>query len=764
MMRTVLGSAILAAAAIIAAGRAFAGESPAIGQITDRLNAALECTTLDQANARVAEAQGLLDQNKLSLSRAARVFLQAEIARVKGAVTMNLLPADPAESRVARHAACKLFQEALTFYQAVQEQQPGSSDAERFCIAAERSMAWAEYGLACSLDDGPERIEHLESALHIFQTFTASGGVDPAVMDCLLGQARCLDGLSRSGDIIGLLEPVIWSDLPPAYAREFARLLVQACREQRRNLKLHQVAALYFAKPRAGRALDAVDREIAREWARSLAVLLAGCPESCRPPLREAAEKALGLLSIIGESCPELEVAASTDGGGSTTVHLSRARRLFGAGTWADALSSAEAGLKAATPATPPAVLADLRYIRFAAQWNLQHLADSFRAAAEFLANHPSDARRAEVCDRAVDAALDAEPAIAPAELKRVLASIAKQLAGRPELAWYRGALLLAAKDYPQAEAALNELQPASPMYRRACYCLARAAWEQNQPARAADALKRFAALPGKPNDADLPCVERAAAMALSVAETMLQADPPDAAAARDLLAAASGLRSDSPPTAVKRAVLRVRADLILGDTGRLMSYLDGLSASNDTKLRAWASADLARDLEAAYQRLANAGKTEEVAGLHNPLMLVYGSLLTIALAEKNRPQELALRRHVALNVLRAGKHKEALEAYKLLEKDLAPEQPGDVLLGLAISCEQTGSPGEAVGYWQALCTGLPEESDEWLEARCRLIECYCASGQVEHARKVLEYFKLQRPNLAEKWRAKIEELERAVQ
>jgi len=767
MMKTALGSALLAAAAIIAAGAAYAAEGPAVEQITARLNAALECDSLDQASARLAEAQASLDRNKLSLSRAARAFLQAEVWRVTGAVTMNLLPADPAESQAARRTACNQFREALAFYQTVQEQQPGAVDADRFCIAAERSIAWAEYGLACALDDGPDRTLHLENALRIFRTFTAAGGRDPVMLDCLLGHARCLRGLSRGRDLIALLEPAIWGDLPPAYAREFARLFMQACREQRNNLKLHQVAQRHLARIPAGRGLDAIDREIAREWARCLAVLLSGCPGSYRPALEEAAEKALGLMAVIAESCPELEQAASADGGGSTTVHLARARRSFAEGTWSEALSHAEAGLKAATQATPPAVLADLRYIRFAAQWNQQNLADSFHAAAEFLANHPADARWVEVCDRAVDAALDAKPAVPPAAVKRLLEPVSRRLAGRPELPWYRGALLLAANDYPQAEEALGEVSPASPLYRRACYCLARAAWEQNQPALAADALARLADVPGKPADADLSSVERAAALAVTVAGALLQGDPPDAAAARDLLAKTAalpaGTRGDSSQTAVRRAVLRVRADLALGETSRLISYLAGMGASKDDKLRAWALAELARDLEAAYQRLNDAGQADATAGLHTSIMFVYTSLLAIALNERNKAQELAVRRHIALNLLRAGKYKEALAAYKLLEKDLAPEQPGDLLRGLAICCGKTGCPGEAVRYWQALCTGLPQQTDEWLEARCSLIDCYRTSGQIEHARKVLEYFKLQCPDLTEKWRTRIEELERTM-
>ena len=762
-----LGSALLAAAAIIAAGVAYAGEGTPLEQITARLNAALECDTLTQANSLLAEAEAILDRNKLSLSRAARAFLQAEISRVRGAVTMNLLTDDPASVQEARRSAIGSFQEALALYQAVQEQQPASIDADRFGIAAERSIAWAEYGLACALDGGPTRAAHLESALRIFRTFTAGGGRDAAMLDCLLGHARCLRELGRNRELIALLEPAIWGGVPPAYAREFARIFVHACRQQRNSLKLHLVAQRHFENPPPGRSLDAVDRELAREWARSLAVLLSGCPPSYRPALKEAAEKALGLMSMIGESCPELEKAASADGEGSTTVHLARARRSFIKGTWADALAHAEAGVKAATKATPTAVLADLRYIRFAALWNLQKLADSFRAAADFLSSHPADGRWVEVCDRAIDAAFDAEPAVPLAVVRRLLEPVGKRLARGPELPWYRGALLLAAKEHSQAEAALGEILPASPLYRRACYGLARAAWEQKQPARAAEALARLPGVPGKPADAELSCIDRSAALAVAVADALLQSDPPDAAAARDLLAKTAALpageRAGSAQSVVKRAVLRVRADLALGETSRLTGHLADLGASNDDKLRAWALAELARDLEAAYQRLTSAGEAEAVNGLHAPITIVYSSLLAMALAERNKPQALAARRHIALNLLRAGKHKEAMDAYEQLEKDLAPEQPGDVLRGLAVCSEKTGSPEEAIRYWQALCNGLPQQTDEWFEARCSLIECYRTGGQIDHARKMLEYFKLQCPNPPQKWQARIEELERTM-
>jgi cytochrome c-type biogenesis protein CcmH/NrfG len=88
----------------------------------------------------------------------------------------------------------------------------------------------------------------------------------------------------------------------------------------------------------------------------------------------------------------------------------------------------------------------------------------------------------------------------------------------------------------------------------------------------------------------------------------------------------------------------------------------------------------------------------------------------------------------------------------------------GRFLRGAAEHAQRTGDSAAALAAWRGLLSGLPQGSDEWFEAKCRIIEMLVESD-VPAARAAMAQHRVLFPDLGrEPWRARLLKLEQRLE
>jgi len=785
-------------------------------RITTLLADAVAAPTKAAAEAKLREAELLFQSARARLDELTRGFLTADIKRTRGrmlAMAWQRAGAKDPDRATLRDKARRSLLVALDEYARLQKLSEDKADAierrlgtadpaenkqwREACGSISRAnyaQAWTNYTLGM-LATKAEREAYLKKALERFVGFTADGyRKHPIITDCFLGHALCLYELKRHFEITRLLEKATPRNTPPGTYKRMTYLLLKAYKalsDPGPSLKLEEAAKRYFDSLPAGHKHDGVELDMALTRARNLGALAKAMPAyAARFQMR--LDKVARLVYSYGEPwCSQFARALGKSAGGKSFTCLVRAREHFTAQKFEQAIAEANKGIAAADAKSSTVLLADLRYTKAAACWNLKRWRDAHLAAFEFLQHHRSDRRAPEMCRRALQAALNARkarPPLAAADFIRFLNFAERNFAREPEVQkapWYRATLLLESKQYQRAEQALRRILPRSKLYRQAQYGLALAAYRQAEAAaeakhgdaealtrllaRAATAVSRsLDALSGDLREDERPLVKSAATLALATVRRLLALPVPDHATALGLLGRTESLRDLGDEVVAQRLALRIEANVLARRTDVATKLIDALleRGTIDPHL-AQAFANVADPLEREYERLENATRYDEAKGLGRKLVRIYTLLLrhvSRSPDKRVRAQGISVRRRLARGLQRLGDHKKAIPHYKRLVAKVPRETSGDVLRGLAVAYEHTRSYEAAIATWRVLSRGLKQKSDEWFEARYHLIRCYLRAGRRDQARKLLDYLKLQCPRLeAGKWTGQFKKLDQEL-
>ncbi|MBE3070443.1 MAG: tetratricopeptide repeat protein, partial [Planctomycetes bacterium] len=480
------------------------------------------------------------------------------------------------------------------------------------------------------------------------------------------------------------------------------------------------------------------------------------------------------LAKVLGEPPPP-----------SATRHLGEAVARYKARRYKEALAAADAGLGIGK-AGPVAV--DLQYIRVASLMSLERWRDGHLAAAEFLRMAPKDPRSPDVCRRALDAGLKALKADPPLELDafdRFLTFAQTAFADVAEVRdapWIRASQFLEAGRYREAERVLRDIAPSSPLYLRAQYGLALAAYRQAEgllegdtpdPAaaavhlgRAVAATRRFIdATPTRVPESDQPVAEQVAAIAMAAGQRLLGLPNADPAAAEALINRLDGWRvlgnpADRPHDALRLALaLRSgRIDLALEQANDFMNRARPRDARVVGTLLGAAD-----PFESQSARLCREGLPAEAARIDATLRRTYEFLLARAGKADDaalRDQVVTIRRRLGHVLVRLGRPGDAAVHYEWVLANSPREKAGDVLRGLALARETLRQYDKAIESWEVLAQGLKAEADGWFEARYHLVVCHWEAGRWDHARRLMAYFRLRHPEGAPgRWKKEFETL-----
>ncbi|MBM4037594.1 MAG: tetratricopeptide repeat protein [Planctomycetes bacterium] len=688
------------------------------------------------------------------------------------------------------------------------DKDPKATEAGSYVHRANYHKAWLLYRVADLADpdiEGADRTKWLQQALELFSGYTADGYRNlPVVVDCFLGQALCLHALKRfrgtdgSRGLIEFLEEdyAITKRLdeergraPTETLKRMTYLLVKGLEAEAPgspSLKLESLADQYFRSLPFGTAYDGFDLEMAIARAKNLQALLRSPDAGSRARGYEAKLQEIksqfdlygdpwytDLYKALGLPPPPLPPG------------LQEVGKLFKDGRYKEALGIIQPAL--ANPKTQR--LADWRQALAAAHWNLQTWREAHRAAYDFIRQHPTDPRAAEWCRRALQAGLRATAAKPPQldfqSFNNFLDFATTTFPAEPEVQrvpWTRASLLLEAKDYRGAEQALARIDAKSPVYRLAQYGLALATYRQAEETlkdtargtraaqelleRSAAAVGRFAdTTPGAADVEKLP--EATVSIAHAVARNLLRLTQPKAALA--LLKRLDDSVELKGVDATTREALRLEAQAVLDGTDGVRKMLREIAAKDSEQPHlAQLAANFAARLEKEAERLSQAKQAAEANALTRELVKAYEFLLRQvghSPDPRARGQEPVIRRHLANALLRLGDMKAAVEHCEAVLQRLGPgeAQPADILRGLAVAYEAAGRHDDALRRWRPLAQGLPRKTEGWYEAQCHHILCVLKSGDTAGARQLLDYFKLQNPDVPAPWKAKLQELEREM-
>lgn len=796
--RTLCGGLLLAVGllALPAAG------STVEAEVTALLAEAIAAPSRDAAEKRIAQAARRLREAGGQLGELTDAFLEAEIKRVRGQVAaVGWLRAGAKPGAVGEKAS-RALAEALTDLERFQklaedraeaiEKKLGLADpvgnatwreAVAYVSRANYSLAWTDYYLG-RLAPAKERDAHLKRGVERFLGFTAEGyRAHPIVADCFLGQALCLFELKRYFPLTQLLEQVKRDQTPRAAYKQMMYLLLKTYQAQSApapSLKLETHALPYFDGLPADHKLDGVEIDMALLRARNLDALAKAMPDYAAT-FQQRLDGVARLVFSYGEPwASRLAKAIGRSPGGKPFVCLMKAREHFLAKRYAEAAAEAARGLAGADAKSGEAVLADLRHTRAAALWNLKRWREAHAAAADFIRHHASDRRAADLCGRAFVAALKArkaKPPLPDTDFLRFLDLAEARFPAHPAVRrapWHRASLLLDAGETAKARRALERVAPGSPIYPHAQYGLALAAHreleaapeKQQAPllARATAAMLRcLEALPSKATEEDRAIALAAARLGLALTQRLLASGGKAPQSAGQLLDRLAPLQALDPTLDAEHRGLRIEALVATGQTAEALRRIEReLTRGKLDPPVAQALTRITDPLEREQERLAKAGKATEAQPLAGQLARIYDALRRETGPDRQR--HLALRRRHASALARAGSHREAVRQYEWLRSRVPRESSGDVLRGLGTSYEALRNYDAAVDAWRTLSKGLEARSEPWLEARCRLIRCQLKAGRRDHARRLLDYLRLQCPDLdAGPWGAKLKELDAAL-
>jgi len=807
------GRHICALLVAAAAGAAFGQEpQPLAARIDKLLSSARSAQRLADAEARLDEAARLLQEQGGGLDAIERGFLAADVLRMRGRAAAGAWRRDPSRSnrrtkaRAALLAAIEAYGALVTLCEGrldVIEKRLGYDQLEKdtqwrtlrgYVSRVNYCEAWSLYRLGLVAETPAMGRQRFEQAVERFSSFTAKGYRNhPIVADCFLGQALCHFELGQHFRVLELLKPARPDNTPAALFQRMTYLRIRAGLAYGSYLATENAARQYFRSLGARKTLDAVELGMCLERAKCLAVL---ADPNKNPEyhklFRGRLDEVARLVYAHGEPWrTELEHVLGTGKGASPFKSLTRTRALFSAGKYAEAVAEADKGLRVATAATDPLVLADLRYARCAALANLGEHVRAFRAMWDFLRRHGDDRRAAEVCASAVRTgrkALGEAPPLPTAELLALLDLLPERFPSHAEtkrLAWHRASVLLHEGKYADVERVLADVKPSSDIYALAQYGRAAAAAKlaetlQAQPpadpnamasllGRASAAIKRFAAaVPKDPNGLDAEAAATIADVGVATARRYLALPAARPAEALAVLAEVDKLPGSAGRLARTRQVLRIRAQLAAGQKDEALAAVAALFERGTATGPAadGAVGDLGGILDALTERMDQLradGKDKAAADLGEQVVRIQQELLRRVSASpgpQREARETALRFRLAETLRALGRHAQAATQYEGVLRRIPRREAGRTLRGLALCHENLGRPERAAELWAELGRGLEKGAEAWYEARYHWIRCLHRQGRRADARKLLTYFRLQHPKIASAaWRKRFDEL-----
>jgi tetratricopeptide (TPR) repeat protein len=268
----------------------------------------------------------------------------------------------------------------------------------------------------------------------------------------------------------------------------------------------------------------------------------------------------------------------------------------------------------------------------------------------------------------------------------------------------------------------------------------------------------------------DRKLAEGIVTLAVAAAQRLLDLPDPHPKTAQTLLDRLEGWSALGALAAEQRAALRLSLTLRSGKLDEVLQQIDATLAKTrpqDTHA-AQAIIRVADPLEKQSERSLQAGDPLTARRVDDRLLKVYNFLLDAARLSTDpafQNQEIAIRRRLAPLLLRLGRTADAVSHYEFLREKVPQEKAGDILRGLGLAYEKLGRSEMAIDLWRLLATGLKQDTDDWFEARWHLIRSYWEAGQQDHARKLMEYFRLQYPQGAPgRWKTPFEELYRQME
>jgi len=799
--------------AMLAAPPLPAGGAPPAARIDGLLSAARSAERLADAEARLADAEKLLAEEGGKLDSTERGFLHADILRIRGRVTVSAWRRDPAKPALrerARDSLLKAIEEYGALVKLCETRLEGierrlrHTDLERnkdwracqgYISRANYCEAWALYRLALVADGPVPRKGRLDQAIERFSSFTANGYRDHAIVtDCFLGQALCHFEMEQHFKVLELLKPARPDNTPADIFKRMTYLRIRAGQAYGSHLATENAARQYFDSLGERKKLDAIELGMCLERAKCLAVLADPNENPEYHKLfRGRLDEVARLVYTHGEPWrTELGHILGTHQGASPFQCLAKARSLLQAGQYAQAVAEAEKGVRIATTATDPAVLADLRYAKAAALAGLGEHVQAFRAMVDFLRRYPTDRRAEGLCTTAVATgrrALIGKPPLEAKEFFGFLDLLTSQFASCPEArkaAWHRGVVLLQTGQYAEARRLLEPVEPNSPVYALAQYGIAAAAVKQAEALEAAGpadpnalaelldcssaAVGRFLDAAGaEPKGPEAEAAPTVVDIAVATARRYLELPTPRPAAALAALASVDRLAALPDRAALKRRTLAVRAHLAAGDPEAAMKGIAPLLGppGESGPAGADALAGVVDPLMAEVDRLAAAGKAEAARTLGEQVVRIQQLLLrdvTAGQATDRAAREPAVRFRLAETLRRLGRHSEAAGHYDWLLAHVPRGKAGAAIRGMALCREQAGRFAQASELWAELARGLEKSTEGWYEARYHWFRSLYRQGRREDARKLLAYFRLQHPKIAAAdWQARFDELAREV-
>ncbi len=796
-------------------------------QIEDLLEKAVTATAPAEAEAIVLKAQSHLDSaTRPPQDLVTTSYLQAEITRTRGKIHLAAWQQNESDDQLRQRAEetlsdayrqYRLALEVLRGQQTARREagvarpsaQARADQLEEYTLRLQYALAWTEYELGLVATDPHQRHRRFTDSIRRFAShFTATAyRSEPLLAHCFLGQALCLFELGQYSDALEFLKPAKLANTRIEIYQQMVELRIRSYQIMNDHKGAHQAAWEYLVTRPADRR-DAADWRIALACARSLNTLAAADPG---PALEAQYRASLEILAKEIGSAGEpwrsgLDAILQDAKGNSPFVCLSRARSKFAAKDYAAALAETEQGLASPLPAESlQATVADLRFVRAAALWELGRWLEAHREAAGFLKRYPADPRADRMAKCALQAginALKADPPMEVAEFVKFVESAAVNSATTnpsrtasapatspaqtvgPEVAWYGGSVLLDRRRYPEAERVFQTVPAHSPFYLHAQYGLALARWKKiegktitaSRPGQTQDplaptlaALTRFvqAARQGVQED-DRPVVERVVDLGTRVVMHLIEREKPDLKLAARLLDDIESLPQAKNRDVRLRLALRIEIAILAAGPDPDSLIVQYVAQKRPTTAEL---AGLLREVNKSVARrcrdLASRGRKDEATQLADALVNVYRRLLSRIAAGQSpeaRQHEAAIHGQLARSLHELGRPTEAVTEYEWLEKNTPAGLSAEDLKAFAAAYGQMGKHDPAIGIWSRLSKSLPPHTEAWYEARYHLIDCYRQAGLPDHARDLLDYFLLQNPEIkVESWRQKFDDLKRVL-
>jgi tetratricopeptide (TPR) repeat protein len=757
------------------------------------LDEALTATTMDIADQKLDEADKLLNKAK-RMDELERDFLYADINQTRGRIRMawakhrrdiNMLNnayglllsvSDDYENLIKR---CEDKAD-----QSTQRRRNLPTESRRLQeiegnkIRAKYKWAWAEYYVADTSDTNV-REARFNSALEKFSEFTEEGDPNqPYIADCFIGRAQCLYELKRYPEIIELLDP---DTFKPDYKKSpniFKRATLErmkAYQATSSHKMAEDSAKRYFDTLPEDSKLDAIDLEITILRIPSLGALY-----NNDQSLRARCDELRNLIKPYGiQWRTRLSEELYRIGIKTPEWYLSEADKNLKARDFEEALNYAETGLKGRVEVFPPSnrgqdtrdttseeeLCANLRYIKFVACWRLNQWRQAHIAAKEFLEYYPKDSRATEVCGWAFKSgmkALESDPPLETGSFLKFLEDAEKNFPENPEIEnapWYIGYLRFQDGQYPASQKMLEKIEPNSQFYNQVQYYLALACYKQakalieageNKPQDITkllgDTVAALDRLAQNLPEGEFQLSRHSVTLAIETSRCLLNLNPPDPEKVLELI---ENEKMQKIQNVVHQSedewlVQRIKANLMAGNINPAAGLIETLPGKATT---ANPFIEISKLLEQTSGRLIENHNSADAESIDKKLVMIYTTLLDNYISkssdEQMRANEPLVRVLLANCYLRLREYQKAIDHYEWYMSNAPKGKSPDVVRSLAIAYEQTKSYDQALQQWRTLYRGLKRRTNKWIEAGYHLIWCHIRSGNLDHARKVLEHFEL---------------------